>query len=75
MNFYKILQLEKDASVDEIKRSYRKLALIYHPDKQHNNTEPLKLEQFHTITRAYEVLSDDEKRKIYDKYVFYTFYY
>ncbi|CAB1120802.1 HSP40 [Ectocarpus sp. CCAP 1310/34] len=59
---YQILGIEKDASENEIKKAYRKLALKNHPDK---GGDP---EVFKEITMAYEVLSDPEKRKVYDKY-------
>lgn len=62
-DFYKILGLTKTATVDEIKRSYRKLARKYHPDVN-KNTEAI--EKFQEITAAYEVLKDKEKRQEYD---------
>merc|ERR1719245_2858257 len=60
--FYKALEVDKGASEPEIKKAYRKLAVKYHPDK---GGDP---EKFKDITRAYEVLSDPEKRSKYDKY-------
>merc|ERR1719359_405139 len=60
--FYKCLEVEKDASDSDIKKAYRKLAVKHHPDK---GGDP---EKFKEITRAYEVLSDSEKRSKYDKY-------
>lgn len=60
---YEILQIKKDASSDEIKRSFRELALKYHPDK--NKMSDSK-EKFLRIVEAYEVLSDDNSRKKYD---------
>eukprot|EP00752_Nemacystus_decipiens_P016430 g14687.t1 len=59
---YQILGIEKDATENDIKKAYRKLALKNHPDK---GGDP---EVFKEITMAYEVLSDPEKRKLYDKY-------
>merc|ERR1719412_2833025 len=59
--FYKTLEAEKGASEPEIKKAYRKLAVKHHPDK---GGDP---EKFKEITRAYEVLSDPEKRRIYDE--------
>lgn len=60
--FYKTLHVEKTADAQQIKKAYRKLAIKHHPDK---GGDP---EQFKEITRAYEVLSDEEKRKKYDRY-------
>lgn len=65
-SFYDVLQVPKGASEDQIKKAYRKLALKYHPDKNPGNEEATK--RFAEINNAYEVLSDDEKRDIYDKY-------
>jgi len=60
MSLYNILGLEKEASKEEIKKAYRKLALVHHPDRGGNE------EEFKKITKAYEILSDDDKRKRYD---------
>jgi molecular chaperone DnaJ len=60
---YEILGVDRDASVDEIKRAYRKLAREYHPDV---NPDPNTSEKFKGITHAYEILSDPEKRQNYD---------
>ncbi|KAF4364532.1 dnaJ protein ERDJ3B [Cannabis sativa] len=65
-SYYDILQVPKGASDDQIKRAYRKLALKYHPDKNPGNEEANK--RFAEINNAYEVLSDSEKRGIYDRY-------
>ncbi|KAH9626880.1 hypothetical protein KSS87_002280 [Heliosperma pusillum] len=65
-SYYDILQVPKGASDDQIKRAYRKLALKYHPDKNQGNEEANK--KFAEMSNAYEVLSDGEKRKIYDRY-------
>ena len=62
---YEILGVQKDASKEEIKNVYRKLALQYHPDR---NKEPSAEQKFKDISEAYAVLSDDEKRKRYDVY-------
>jgi len=64
-DYYKILNVEKSASADEIKKAYRKMALKFHPDK---NKSPGAEEKFKEISEAYDVLSDSEKRKIFDQY-------
>lgn len=64
-DFYKILGVEKNASVDDIKKAYRKLALKYHPDV--NKTKEAE-EKFKEINEAYAVLSDEKKRQQYDTY-------
>ena len=63
MNLYEILGVKKNSSTDEIKKKYRALALLYHPDK-HN--DPKKTEYFKKISEAYEILSDPFSRKDYD---------
>lgn len=64
-DYYKALGIPKTATVDEIKKAYRKLALRYHPDK---NKAPNAEEKFKEVAEAYEILSDKNKRDIYDKY-------
>ncbi|MDY0129488.1 MAG: molecular chaperone DnaJ [Methanosarcina vacuolata] len=64
-DYYDILGLSKDASPEDIKKTYRKLALKYHPDR---NKEPGAEEKFKEISEAYAVLSDDEKRAQYDRF-------
>ncbi|TNN03466.1 hypothetical protein fugu_000495 [Takifugu bimaculatus] len=63
-DFYEILGVQKDASEDELKRSYRKLALKFHPDKNH---APGATEAFKAIGNAYAVLSNANKRRQYDQ--------
>jgi molecular chaperone DnaJ len=65
-DYYEILGVSRNATQDEIKSAYRKLALKYHPDR--NKNDPQAEEKFKEATEAYEVLSDPEKRAIYDKY-------
>lgn len=65
-DFYNILGVSKDASAEEIKKAYRKNALKYHPDKNPGNAAAEK--KFKEISEAYEVLSDDKKRQVYDQY-------
>ena len=65
-DYYKILGVSKDASEEEIKRSYRKTAMQYHPDRNPGNKEAE--EKFKIASEAYEVLRDPEKREVYDHY-------
>jgi molecular chaperone DnaJ len=65
-DFYAILGVGRDASLDDIKRSYRKLALKYHPDR--NPGDKGAEEKFKGYAEAYEVLSDPEKRRLFDAY-------
>src|SRR3989339_2189326 len=62
-NYYKILGVEKEASEEDIKKAYRKLAHEYHPDKAGGNAN-----KFKEISEAYEILSDREKRTKYDRF-------
>jgi molecular chaperone DnaJ len=64
--YYEILQVSKTATKSEIKKAYRKKAMKYHPDKNPGDKEAE--EMFKKINEAYQVLSDDRKRSIYDKY-------
>ncbi|XP_065183049.1 dnaJ homolog subfamily B member 11-like [Sycon ciliatum] len=63
-DFYQILGVERGATTKQIKKAYRKLAMQYHPDKNPGNPEAE--EKFKDLGAAYEVLSDEEQRKIYD---------
>jgi molecular chaperone DnaJ len=64
-DYYEVLGVQKNTSQDEIKAQYRKLALKFHPDR---NKSPDSGEHFKEISEAYAVLSDNEKRKVYDTY-------
>lgn len=65
-DYYNTLGVKQDASSDEIKKAYRKLALKFHPDR--NQGDKQAEEKFKECAEAYEVLSDQEKRKLYDTY-------
>src|SRR5437016_288435 len=64
-DFYQILGVAKTSSPEELKKAYRKLALEYHPDR--NKTKDAE-DKFKEINRAYEVLSDPQKRQQYDQF-------
>lgn len=66
IDYYKILEIDKKASSDDIKKAFRKLARKYHPDVNPNDNEAIK--KFKEINEANEVLSNPENRKKYDKY-------
>ena len=64
-DYYQTLGVAKSASADEIKKAYRKLALQYHPDR---NKEKGAETKFKEVTKAYEVLSDPQKKQTYDQF-------
>lgn len=64
-NYYEILGVNKDTTNDDIKKSYKKLALKFHPDK---NKSPKAEEAFKKIGTAYQTLTDPKKRELFDKY-------
>lgn len=63
-DYYGVLGVARDASAEDIKKTYRKLAVKYHPDKNPNNKEAE--DKFKEISEAYDVLGNEEKRKAYD---------
>ncbi len=65
-DFYEVLGINQDASDDDIKKAYRKLAMKYHPDK--NQGDKKAEEKFRELSNAYEVLKDSQKRAAYDRY-------
>jgi len=66
MCYYEVLKVTKTCSASELKKAYRKLAMKYHPDRNPDDHEAE--EQFKVVNEAYQVLSDEEKRSIYDRY-------
>lgn len=67
INYYEVLQVAKNSTDVEIKKAYRKLAMKWHPDKNPDNAEEAA-KKFQDIGEAYDVLSDLEKRAIYDQF-------
>lgn len=67
VDYYKLLDVPKSASDDDLKKAYRKLAMKWHPDKNPNNKKEAEA-KFKQISEAYEVLSDPQKRAIFDQY-------
>ena len=65
-NYYKILEVSETATAEEIKRSYRKLSLKYHPDRNGGNLDPDVSEKYKKINGAYEILGDVDKKIEYD---------
>src|SRR5262245_27757735 len=65
-DYYEVLGVARTASVEEIKRSYRKLAVKFHPDK--NPDDPHAEEKFKELGEAYDVLMDPDKRAAYDRF-------
>ena len=66
LDYYEVLEVSKTASADEIKKSYRKLAMKYHPDRNQGDKEAEA--KFKDINQAYDVLKDEQKRAAYDKF-------
>jgi molecular chaperone DnaJ len=69
-DYYKLLDVKKDAKADEIKKAYRKLARKFHPDVNPNDKSAE--DKFKEIQEAYDVLSDEKKRKVFDRFGYYA---
>lgn len=67
VDYYKILGVGRDATANQIKKAYHQLALKYHPDKNPNNRDEAEA-KFKQVSEAFDVLSDEKKKAIYDKY-------
>ena len=65
-DYYKLLELTKTATEAEIKKAYRRLAMKYHPDR--NQEDPAAEHKFKECKEAYEVLTDPQKRAVYDQF-------
>ena len=65
-DYYRILEISREATEEEIKKSYRRIAMQYHPDRNPGNKEAE--EKFKIASEAYEVLRDPQKREVYDRY-------
>ena len=65
-DFYELLGVNRDASQDDLKKAYRKLAMRYHPDRNQGDVEAEA--KFKEVSEAYDILSDDEKRDAYDRF-------
>jgi molecular chaperone DnaJ len=69
-DYYKILDVKKDAKADEIKKAYRRLARKHHPDV--NPNDKVSEDKFKEVQEAYDVLSDEKKRKVFDRFGYYA---
>ncbi len=69
-DYYNILGIKKDAKADEIKKAYRRLARKYHPDV--NPNDKASEEKFKEVQEAYDILSDEKKRKVFDRFGYYS---
>jgi molecular chaperone DnaJ len=65
-NYYEVLGVQKNATADELKKAYRKLAMQFHPDQNKDN--PAAEEKFKEVSQAYDILKDDQKRAAYDRF-------
>ncbi|WP_309498878.1 molecular chaperone DnaJ [Sulfurovum sp.] len=66
LDYYEVLEVSKDSSGAELKKAYRKLAMKYHPDRNPDDKEAE--DNFKVVNEAYQILSDEEKRAVYDRY-------
>ncbi len=66
-DYYKILEISRNATKDDIKQAYRKLAMLYHPDRASADMKKINEEKFKEIAEAYAILSNDEKKAQYDE--------
>ena len=69
-DYYKVLGLARNASADDIKKAYRRLARRYHPDVNPGDKE--SEERFKQISEAFDILSDPKKREVYDRFGYYS---
>ena len=69
-DYYNILGVKKDAKADEIKKAYRRLARKHHPDV--NPNDKISEDKFKEVQEAYDVLSDEKKRKVFDRFGYYA---
>src|SRR4029079_16757439 len=69
-DYYNILGVKKDAKADEIKKAYRRLARKHHPDV--NPNDKASQEKFKEVQEAYDILSDEKKRKVFDRFGYYN---
>lgn len=67
-DYYQVLGVQKDATDDDLKKAYRKLAIKFHPDKNPGDKQAAATEKFKEVAEAYDVLTDPQKRQIYDAY-------
>ena len=65
-DYYEVLGVDRSVSKDDLKKSYRKLAMKYHPDR--NPGDEKAAEKFKELSEAYEILSDDQKKQAYDQF-------
>ncbi|XP_074381148.1 uncharacterized protein LOC141722584 [Apium graveolens] len=68
IDYYNVLKVERNASEEELKKAYKKLAMICHPDRNNTGNKTEAEAKFKQISQAYDVLSDPHKRKYYDRY-------
>src|SRR6478609_9140159 len=69
-DYYNILGVKKDAKADEVKKAYRRLARKHHPDV--NPNDKVSEDKFKEVQEAYDILSDEKKRKVFDRFGYYA---